>query len=314
MDIRQIRYFIALYEEGSITRAAERLHVVQPAVSTQIRKLEAGHGITLFQRTPRGMVANETAAALYRIAVRVTADLEEVERYLAECGGRVTGKVAIGVAPSVALGVFPEALLDCQSRYPDISIVVREGYTANLVQWLNEGSIDLGILTPTGQESGLAITLLASEHLLLVASPDVTPRLPARIAARAMADLRLVLPSGNNLVRALLDETLQTCDIALHPAMEVDSLATVFGLLDRGGWATVLPEQCARERARRDGYQLARIIEPAVRRDLVLASLARRSLTLAGTCCHDVLANVLRAGDAPQTRARGAQASPGSPA
>jgi len=294
MDIRQIRYFIALFEEGSITRAAERLHVVQPAVSTQIRKIENDYGVTLFQRTPRGMVPNSLAKELYEIAVRVNADLDEAQQCLAQNSGKVIGTVSIGVAPSVALGTFPDALLKCHGTYPDISMVVREGYTATLVKWLNDGSIDLGILTPTGHEAGLTMTMLGSEQLLLVASADLDPKLPKQLPAQSMSNLRLVLPSANNLVRILLEDTLHAKDIELAPEIEVDSLATVFSLLDSGGWATVLPAQCARERARAAEYQLATITNPEVRRDLVLASLERRPLSTAAECCRDMLTGLLR--------------------
>lgn len=297
MDIRQVRYFMALYEEGSITRAAARLHVVQPAVSTQIRKLEADHGVTLFQRTPRGMVPNDIADALYEIAKRVSADLDDAERYLLQRSGKITGAVVIGIAPSVALGSFPEALVSCQERYPEVTIVVREGYTSSLVQWLNEGGIDLAVLTPTGHESGLAMTMLGRERLVLVASSDIKPKLPARISARAMRELRLVLPSESNLVRVLLDDTLRSKCVELEPEIEVDSLQTVFGLLDRGGWATVLPDRCARERARVGKYQIAEITKPDVRRDLVLASLERRPLSIAAEYCRDLFADALRIPD-----------------
>ena len=120
MDLRQLRYFVALYEEHSITRAAQRLKVVQPAVSNQIRQLEASFGVALFQRTPRGVYPTSVARSLYADCVRILAQADAVEQSLRKASGTITGAITLGIAPSMAQGLLPELLVEFCASYPSV--------------------------------------------------------------------------------------------------------------------------------------------------------------------------------------------------
>ena len=106
MDLRQIQYFVALYEEKSITKAARRLHVVQPAVSMQIRRIEADYGVTLFERTTSGVYPNQAANTVYPMCLEVLANVEKLRRTLRHGSGKIDGTINVGVPPSIAHGIL----------------------------------------------------------------------------------------------------------------------------------------------------------------------------------------------------------------
>src|ERR1700761_954477 len=122
MDLRQIQYFVALFEENSITKAAKRLHVVQPAVSIQIRRLETDYGVPLFSRTPHGVYPNATARALYPLCRETLRNVDRLRVMLRELSGQVVGELVVGVPPSLALGCLAQVLVDFHGENPGLQV------------------------------------------------------------------------------------------------------------------------------------------------------------------------------------------------
>ena len=172
MDIRQIRYFIALYEERSITRAAKRLHVVQPAVSMQIRKLEMDYGLTLFERTTHGVIPNALAQQLYPLCQKVLGNLGVASSFLKEAKGKITGSVSIGVPPSLAHSCLADVVAEFCVQYPDVRLIVHEGYTGHLLEWLTDGLLDLAVVHGADSERRMQVTPMMTERLVAVMSAE----------------------------------------------------------------------------------------------------------------------------------------------
>src|SRR6478752_722344 len=119
MDLRQIEYFVALYDERSITKAAARLNVVQPALSMQISRLEKTFKTKLFERTSRGVVPTDVGRTFYGLCQRILSDVYEAQRYLRDASGKISGDLAVGLMPSVANSVLPDVLAQYKAAYPD---------------------------------------------------------------------------------------------------------------------------------------------------------------------------------------------------
>jgi DNA-binding transcriptional LysR family regulator len=275
MDLRQIQYFVALVEEQSITKAARRLHVVQPAVSMQIRRMETEYGVTLFDRTPQGVYPNAVAKRVYEQCLAVLEQTELIRKTLRAASGRLVDRLAIGIPPSVAQGAMARALIDFREQNPDVRLVIQEGYSANLVEWLVNGELDFAVLTIMEGEKRLRYQQFATEELMFVTSPGTD--LPGtEVHGVDVAEFKLILPSSQNLIRILLDATFEDIGVPLQPAMEVDSLATVFQLVHNPGWATILPASAARDDGSHSELRWLRLVEPIVRRTLVVAFLPQR--------------------------------------
>lgn len=306
LDLRHIQYFVCLYEEGNVTRAARRLHVVQPALSMQIRRLEKRLGVDLFERTPRGVVPTPAAESMYRLYQPILLDLRNASQLMMELSGKVTGKIAIGIIPSITNSVLADVLSRFGATYPDVEIRIDEAYSGTLIDWVAAGDLDIAIVNGTRRKSGISTHPLVEEELLLVERRSTHGRLEP-IAFQGLKDIDLVLPSRRHGIRIIVDELAEQQNLQIVPKIEVDALAPTLRLVAEGALTTVLPAIAARRAAVDMPLQIRRIVEPTPRRQLVYAYRARRPLSLAVKSFIDLLGEELVRAlneEAPERRKR----------
>src|SRR5437764_7461920 len=173
MDLRQLRYLVALSEERNFTRAAEREHIAQPALSQQIRRLEEEVGVALVERTTRRVAITDAGVQLVARARRMLAELGAARVELEEVRGLRTGHVTVGtmhtmgpVDVSLALAVFHE-------RHPAVELTVREQSSEELAEMLRDDELDLAFLSVTEriESHELGLHQLVSEELVLILPP-----------------------------------------------------------------------------------------------------------------------------------------------
>src|SRR5439155_14911929 len=133
MEIHQLEYLIAIAEEGSFTKAAERLLVAQPSLSQQIKKLEQEVGRPLFDRLPRGVVLTEAGYRLLEHARRAMSEMSDGKRRVAEVGDQVAGALAVGAIPTIAPFLLPTAVSAFLRRWPGVAFTLIEDVTAKLL-------------------------------------------------------------------------------------------------------------------------------------------------------------------------------------
>lgn len=268
VDLRQINYFVALYEEKSITKAARRLHVVQPAVSMQIRRIEEEYGVQLFERTTSGVYPNEAAGAIYPLCLDVLTRVEDVRKTLRSGSGKITGSLSIGVPPSIAHGILAEVLAGYSQKYPEVHISVSEGYSAHLVDWLLQGDLNFAILGEFEDDRRLFSQPIATEEMKVLTSTE-TDHNGDSITGEELARFKLVLPSSKNLIRILIAAEFEKDGIKLTPAMEIDSLSTVLATIRQPGWASILPASAINDADLATGLRSLRLVDPIIDRTLV---------------------------------------------
>ncbi|HEU5067789.1 MAG TPA: LysR family transcriptional regulator [Sphingomicrobium sp.] len=281
MDLRQIEYFVALYDERSITRAARRLNVVQPALSMQISRLERTFKVKLFDRTSRGVVPTDMGRKFYGLCQKILNDVYDAERYLRDASGNVAGDLTIGLMPSVANSVLPGVLAEYKSSYPDVTLRIVESYSGSLLDQLNSGKLDLAIINNASSLGRIAITPLFRDYLVLVTGYRPGKRLPPDIASHRIQDFRLVLPSRRQGMRALVDSMLASKGIELKPEIELDSLGPTIQLIRESHWATILPVIAVKQAVDRKLLWSQRIVDPDMPREVVVAAPVTRTPTLA---------------------------------
>lgn len=191
MEIHQLRYFVAIAEAGSFSRAAERCRVAQPSLSQQIQKLERDLGQTLFDRLPRGAALTEAGDALLPRARRILAEVRaasgEIERDLES--GRVP--LAVGAIPTMAPYLLPPVLRRLTAEFPDCELTVREDLTERLVEALVDLELDCAIMSTPVDHRLVEVEILGEERLLLAAHRDLT--LPS--ASKVALDILRAQPS-----------------------------------------------------------------------------------------------------------------------
>src|SRR5688572_25291451 len=146
MELHQLQYFAAVARHLHFTRAAAELHVAQPSVSQQVRKLEAELGVPLFHRMKRAVGLPPAGEALLPWALRVLGDVDRARAEIQELAGLQRGRLAVGAPPSVSTVVLPPALGAFHARHPGVSITLREAGSGDLVRLLAQGELDLAII------------------------------------------------------------------------------------------------------------------------------------------------------------------------
>jgi LysR family hydrogen peroxide-inducible transcriptional activator len=168
MEMHQLEYLIAIAEEGSFTKAAERLLIAQPSLSQQIKKLEQEVGRPLFDRLPRGVVLTEAGFRLVEHARRAMSEMNDGKRKVAEIGDQVAGSLAVGAIPTIAPFLLPAAVSAFLRRWPGVAFALVEDVTTKLLDGLERGELDLAIMSTAEHLPTIHIETVASEPLFLV--------------------------------------------------------------------------------------------------------------------------------------------------
>jgi DNA-binding transcriptional LysR family regulator len=277
MDVRQLRYLVALSEERHFTRAAAREHVAQPALSQQIRRLEDEVGLALVHRTTRQVAFTEAGNLLVERARRVLAELDAARAELEELSGLRAGRVTIGAMQTV--GAFDLSLLlaTFHERHPGVELAIREEASDTLAAMLRADQLDLAILSVTDriERRGLGLEELASEELVAVLPR--THRLAHRRRLR-FAELRdedfIGFREGWAL-RHLLEQAAAEAGFAPHLAFESNEMPRILNLVARGLGVAVLPLSGV-EGDKGADVAWVRLVGPTPRRDVTLAWRADR--------------------------------------
>jgi LysR family transcriptional regulator, nitrogen assimilation regulatory protein len=290
VDYRQMQYFVCLYEEGSVTRAAKRLNIVQPALSMQIARLEQTLERQLFVRSPRGMTPTAHGKHIYDLFMPVLAEFERARAQLRESSGELVGHATIGLPASLAQVVLADVLAEFVASYPRVTVSVTEAYTEALVQSVAAGLLDAAIVNRP-RHLALAATPVLDEDLLLVTSADFAA-LPARVPFRRLAKLRLALPTRQHGLRAIVDAAAESAKVDLSCAIEADSLHALLDLARNGVAATILPRSVAcRPGANVRTHQ---VVQPALLRQLVCVTHPRRPVATPAAALLKILVAQLR--------------------
>jgi DNA-binding transcriptional LysR family regulator len=245
MELRHLRYFVAVAEELHFRRAAERLHVAQPAVSEQVRKLEEELGVRLLERTQRSVSLTNAGAAMLEEARRVLHQAERAIAVARDARDHATNRLRVGYLPDSLPPLVPRALQQLQKRMPNTRVSLETGAARNLIEDVRAGRLDAAVVSLPAPTAGLERTLLGPQSAV-VAMP-VMHRLAtddeidlARLAPERIVLLpREVNPAFHDGVIALCREAGISPSIVhtLEPRVELALLA-----VSAGGGIAILPE------------------------------------------------------------------------
>lgn len=168
MEIHQLRYFVAVAEEGSFSHAAEREHVSQPSLSQQIQKLEGELNQQLFDRLPRSVVLTEAGRCLLPYARQILTAISDAGRSVAALEDEMAGRLSVGAIPSIAVYLLPRLIGSFQRTYPKVTFELFEDTTDKLAQRLEDGALDLALASGSDEIPGLARHPLGKEPLLML--------------------------------------------------------------------------------------------------------------------------------------------------
>jgi LysR family hydrogen peroxide-inducible transcriptional activator len=256
LSLRDLDYVVAVAEERHFGRAAERCNVSQPALSAQVRKLEEALGLVLFERTSRRVLST---AAGDRIVRQARAVLAEAHKLLVIAGeghpGGFSGRLALAAIQTLGPYLFPIVLRGFRAAFPDLSLNLSEGRTADLLEGLREGRIDTALVSLPVDETGLSLAPLFVEPFLLAcpAGHRLADKQPIEAEDLGGPDL-LLLDEGN----CLREQAIAACGAGSKAGRHATSLETLRSMVAAGGGYTLLPWLATREVRDPDGLVVCR--------------------------------------------------------
>jgi DNA-binding transcriptional LysR family regulator len=231
MELRHLRYLVAVVEEGQFIRAAGELHVAQSALSQQIRDLERELGAVLVVRDRRGVTPTPAGEVLLGHARAILARAEVARAEVAQLSGVISGTLRVASGGPSGSVPLPATLAEFQRRHPAVEITMRDAPSEDLVRWLREGTVDIAVvsLAPELLPEGIEGTLVTRDRLVALVAADHRFAGRARVSLRELAAEPLVtFPRGSG-VRAAIDEGFRAAGIpgARITAETIDPLSLV---------------------------------------------------------------------------------------
>jgi len=282
MDLKQLQYYKHVAEMGSFSKAAAFLSVAQPALSRQIRNLEKELDVDLLYRNGRGVTTTEAGGILLE---RATGILEQCKKAIWEVtsvGGAVSGKVTLGLTPTVSQVLIRSLIAKLRDKYPLVSLEVVEGFSGHVNEWLSAGRLDIGLLNNAPRSKHLAAEVLLIEELFLIGPGDGKSTDVGTVTIKQLAQKPLILPSQPHGLRELVDHVSIKQGIALKVAYEINALSTIKDLVEDGAGSTMLPYAAVYREIKQGRMTASRIKGRPYTQTVVLATATQQPLPLAG--------------------------------
>ncbi|WP_118180550.1 nitrogen assimilation transcriptional regulator NAC [Paraburkholderia phosphatilytica] len=289
MNLRRLKYFVKIVDIGSLTQAAEVLHIAQPALSQQLITLEDEFQQQLLVRTKRGVTATEAGATLYRHAQLILRQYEQAQADVKSAGQTLSGQVSVGLAPGTGASALSLPLLrTVRARHPDILLYINENFGTTLSELIMNGRMDMAVLYGDKPVHGLSFQLLMNEEMFLVAprSMGITQE---QIAVTGLRDVPLLLPRPYNYLRKYVDEGFARVQMIPNVVAEIESASTLSAAVSAGIGATILPESTARAVAAAGDIVQSRIVSPVIKIPLSVCLSDHLPLSEPAAAVKDIL-------------------------
>ncbi|WP_330241271.1 LysR family transcriptional regulator [Streptomyces sp. NBC_00525] len=305
MSLRQMEYFLTVVEESSFTRAAERLHVTQPALSHQIKALERAVGGALLERLPRGVRLTAMGRAFLPHAERAVRSAAQARRAARAAAGAHGGELHIATVHAIAVGILPDVFARWRAAHPGVALVLHEYATTEaLEEQIERGTADLAVGPPPARWSGPVVPIGAEDIVLVVPFDDpLAGRTSVRL--QELADRSWVRCAMEAVVEGLpfLDWACARAGFTPRTAVRTEHTSTAVRMAAAGVGVATAPAHVVRGAVGEDCALLT--VDPAWRRELAVFS--RVELTGAAAAFTGLLADVRRG------TAEAPPASPGRP-
>lgn len=288
MELRQLRYFVAIVDHGALSRAAQVLHIAQPALTQQLRQLEDELGAQLLHRSAQGVLCTDAGKIFYQHAQAILKQVIDAKAAVTQSTDRPSGTVALGLPQSISGALALPLLLAAQQRYPEIELQLTEELTGNLIEQLKSGRINLAVLFDDGQMHGFASTPVLEEQMLFVLRNDSQLAQTANIFADTTVTLAqavactLILPGIAHGVRPGIESTARAHGLSLTRVIEINSVAILKSAILADMGATIIPAAPLLDEIER-GQMLALPLAPAIARTITLCTAKTIPLTNAAS-------------------------------
>jgi LysR family nitrogen assimilation transcriptional regulator len=296
VDIKQLKYFIAIAEEGSLSAASARLHVAQPSLSQHVIKVEQELGVTLIERSPRGIVLTESGQILLKHAREICSSMDVCRESVRQSGGILKGPVTFGLPSSISMVLSVPLAETVRVELPEVKLRAIEAMSGFIRGWLEDQSLDLGFLYEINDLKHFDIRQLLSKDLHFYSAPDnwplkTSPGMPVPLAD--IEPLDLILPSHYHGLRQTIERHVRAAGKTLNVVIEMDALSQIKELVVRGSGYTILAPPAAHDRIERGELVMSRIVDPVMPRSIYLVRNQQKPLTQACRAVERITLDVI---------------------
>lgn len=293
MELRQLRYFVAIVDHGSLSRAALTLHVAQPALTQQLRQLEEELGVQLLHRSAQGVLSTDAGKIFYEHAQAILKQVADARSAVTQSATRPSGNVTLGLPHSISGALALPLLLAAREQYPEITLQLTEEITGNLSEQLKSGRINLAVLFDDGQLTPFASSALVEEEMRFICRSDApfAPDAPAMSFQQALATT-LILPGPQHGVRPRIDSRARAAGLTAAHVIEINSIAILKSAILAGMGATILPAAPMLAELDSGAMRSYAIHSPALTRTVALCASKNIPLTNAGAAVKQLVRQV----------------------
>jgi LysR family transcriptional regulator, nitrogen assimilation regulatory protein len=303
MDIRQLRYFVAIADLKSFSKASQSLHVAQPALSLHVRNMEVDLGADLLRRTPQGVFPTEAGQVLLERARILLGEFERIKVDLQRQNIEPAGEVRLGLPGTIGDALSVPLILETNRLYPKVRLRISEAMSGFVLEWLTAGRVDIGLLYLPLEDRGMVSTPILTEELRLFGP---TQRLSGfdlpkgkDLPLKKLVGLPLILPSASHGLRQLIDETIERQNLELNAIVEVDSYPAMKELVRQRLGFSILPFNAIKHDLANGTFESWRLGSPPLRRTIHLISQRRpgaRATEVVQELCRSILLSRIEPG------------------
>jgi LysR family transcriptional regulator, nitrogen assimilation regulatory protein len=279
IPLRQIRAVIAVCEEGSFTRAAERENTTQSGISQHVAAVERSLGVQLFERSTGSVKPTPAGLRYYKRCVEAVGTLAHAAEEARSLAGQVTGELRIGLMPTFTRAVLAPVLDDFVPRCPEVRLHIVEGYSGSLTEMVLDDELDFAVVPAFEGTIGLKSRLLVRDREMLISGPRAGFKALAPVRLSECKPLKIVVPGPDNIRRRNLDTYLQSHGVEVAAMLEMDAMIATLEFVARSEWVTILPSVIAVNDIGRGELIVNPIVGPELHADFIVIQPTRRTLT-----------------------------------
>jgi LysR family transcriptional regulator, nitrogen assimilation regulatory protein len=289
MQLRHLRYFVKIVEAGSFSRAAATIHVAQPALSQQIADLEEQLGLSLLQRSARGVRPTPAGEVLYREASSILKQMEQLPGIVRSSGGETEGAVALGMSSTLAAALAGSFIETCKTALPKVTLKFAAADSETIKARIEAHTLDIAAVFEDELVARFSRSLLFRQRLYLIRREYLADE-GASVSLGQIAKLPIIMPSQPNVARSVIDRGFAAAGILPNIAAEADMYSSIMAAVRSGIGNTILPKGDLTD-VGGDDLPTPLLIEPPLYLTASIISSSDFPLTHAGEAVRKILAD-----------------------
>ncbi|WP_118138439.1 LysR family transcriptional regulator [Oceanicella sp. SM1341] len=294
LDSRQLRYFAAIHEQGSLARAAITQRVAASALSHHLARLEAELGCALFRRKPRGMEPTAAGRRLYEHARSILKAMEAAEADLRQSGERVSGPVSVGMSYSGVKAIGVELVSRVLRDYPQVQLALTESLSGAALPHLLTSDVDMALIYNPPADPALRLEPVLEERMVCVGRPELIGAGDGPLTFTELLELPIILLRQGVSARALLDDVTLLKKIEARARLQMNSVQAIVGSLEAGLGCLIGTRLFMKDQLEAGTVHARPIEAPTLSRTLYLCHLAARPPTFASDAIRALVLSLVR--------------------